>query len=96
MLVKLITDFRQKKYVVCVTNLLNFYLMKTCVETFLSNLVNLQKLTTESFYYDQCLFYPLYLLYCYSNFHFLLYLTVKIIPTKISCCIHHEFISLNC
>ena len=50
MLVKLFPDFRQKKYVDCVTILLNFYLMKTCVETFLSNLVNLQKMTTESFY----------------------------------------------
>ena len=55
MLVKLFPDFRQKKYVQCVTNLLNFYLMNTCVETFLSNLVNPQKKLIESFYYDQCL-----------------------------------------
>jgi len=50
MLVKLFGDFRQKKYVECVTNLLNFYLMKTCDETFLSNSVNPQKMSTESFY----------------------------------------------
>ena len=43
MLVKIFGDFRQKKYVECVTNLLNFYLMKTCDETFLSNLVTPKK-----------------------------------------------------
>ena len=52
MLVKLFPVIRQKKYVQCVTILLNFYLMKTCNETFLSNLVNPQKKTTESFYCD--------------------------------------------
>ena len=55
MLVKLFPDFRQKKYVQCVTKLLNFYLMKTCDVTFLSNLVNPQKKLIESFYYEHCL-----------------------------------------